>query len=72
MTITSIALGESDASNLLEEAKELTPELSRVFIAMCTEGGEAQCYITNMNNAEVSFLLLSCLLETHGAFDQDD
>jgi len=72
MSITSIALGQTDAANILEEAKTLAVEMPQVFVAMCTEDSEAQCYLTNLTNAELSHLLYSCLLEAHGAFDTEE
>ena len=72
MSITSIALGAGDAANLLEEAKALAPDMPKLFIAMCTDEAEAQVYLTNLTNCEVSHLLYSCLLECHGVFGEDE
>ena len=72
MTVTSIALGEADATNLLEEAKEMAETMPKVFIAMCIEEGDPGMYFTNMGNGEISYLLLGCLLESHGVFDGEE
>ena len=72
MTVTSIALGQAEAANLLEEAKELAGTMPKVFIAMCTEEGDPGMYMTNMTGGEISYLMLGCLLEAHGVFDGEE
>ena len=75
MKVTAIALGELEAENIIRSLLEDTDVIKafpRIHITMCTEGGEAGMYFTNMNSQEVVYLSEAVKLEALGLFDYDE